>query len=276
MRLEAATMALEQRSVGATIDLAILFYRQHAPQMLALTVIFGAIPTTIGAYRAAAHGDGWLWSGLAFFFVSPFLGAALVAGAGHHVFGEEFTVGNALRYFWSRIGALLVLLPFGRAILGLLTLMCWGVFTVPLASRYGYLSEALILERLRVWRVGKRLEEILRNRFFESCGRYLAIVSFASVVAVTLFSFIDVSSWLLLGIPIFFGKVSWAVAFDDMANLFSYDPVLVATWTATCWLVYPLARLAWFFCYLDARIRKEGWDVEIDFRVEARRLAPVS
>jgi hypothetical protein len=44
---------------------------------------------------------------------------------------------------------------------------------------------------------------------------------------------------------------------------------LASTW----WLVYPLARLAWFFCYLDARIRREGWDVEIAFRVEARRIA---
>jgi hypothetical protein len=38
------------------------------------------------------------------------------------------------------------------------------------------------------------------------------------------------------------------------------------------WIVYPVIRLAWMFCYLDVRIRKEGWDLEIDFRVEARRL----
>ena len=56
-------------------------------------------------------------------------------------------------------------------------------------------------------------------------------------------------------------------------NLLSYDPLLVVALASTWWLVYPLARLAWFFCYLDARIRKEGWDVEIAFRVEARRIA---
>jgi hypothetical protein len=54
--------------------------------------------------------------------------------------------------------------------------------------------------------------------------------------------------------------------------LLAYDPLLVGALSATWWLVYPLARLAWFFCYLDLRVRKEGWDVEIELRVEARRL----
>jgi hypothetical protein len=51
---------------------------------------------------------------------------------------------------------------------------------------------------------------------------------------------------------------------------------VVSALSATAWLVYPLARLAWFFCYLDARIRKEGWDVELAFRIEAGRLQPAS
>jgi hypothetical protein len=54
-----------------------------------------------------------------------------------------------------------------------------------------------------------------------------------------------------------------------------FDPLVVSALSATAWLVYPLARLAWFFCYLDARIRKEGWDVELAFRIEAGRLQTV-
>ncbi len=55
-----------------------------------------------------------------------------------------------------------------------------------------------------------------------------------------------------------------------------YDPLVVATLCGTLWLVYPIARLAWFFCYLDARIRKEGWDVELAFRIEGRRLQSIA
>ena len=272
MRLEDARLVLEPRPVGATIDLALLFYRRHAAKLLGLTVLFGALPVAVGAWRATT-GDGWLWAAGLFFYGSSFLGAAVVAGAGHHVFGEPFTIGNALRHVKSRAVSLLLLLPLARTVLGLLGVLCWGVLWVPLAARFGFLSEVLLLEQLRGFRVGKRLEEILRNSFVEACGRYLAILGFSLAVVVVLFLFVDLGSQLLFGVPIFVSKVSWAIAFSDVSNLLSYDPLLMAVLGAVWWLVYPLARLAWFFCYLDARIRKEGWDVEIAFRVEARRIA---
>jgi hypothetical protein len=271
LRLEEATLAFEPRSVGTSIDLAILFYRRHAAKLLALSVLFGAVPVALGGLRAAS-GDGWLWAAVLFFFGSPFLGAAVVAGAGHHVFGDEFTLRNALVHFRQRLPGLLVVLPLARAIFGALGIMCWGLAWVPLASRYGFLSEVMLLEQLRGLRIGKRLEEILKNAFVEACGRYFAIASFALLVSVTLFLFLDLSSQFLFGVPILVAKVSWAVAFEDVKNLLSYDPLPVVAFASVLWLVYPLARLAWFFCYLDARIRKEGWDVEIAFRVEARRI----
>lgn len=271
MRLEDATLALEPRSVGAAIDLAILFYRKHAVKLLALSLLFGTLPVAIAGFRAT-RGDGWLWAVLLFFFGSAFLGAAVVAGAGHHVFGEEFTLGNTLRSFGKRIGGLLFWLPLARVLAGVVGAMCWGLLWVPVAARYGFLSEVLVLEQLRGARIGKRLEEILRSNHVEACGRYFAIASFALLVSIVLFLFLDLGSQVLFGVPIFLAKVSWAVAYEDVMNLLSYDPLLVIALASTWWLVYPLARLAWFFCYLDARIRKEGWDVEIAFRVEARRI----
>ena len=94
-------LALEPRSVGAAIDLAILFYRRHAAKLLALSLLFGAAPVALAGFRAT-RGDGWLWAVLLFFFGSAFLGAAVVAGAGHHVFGEEFTLRNTLRHLGRR------------------------------------------------------------------------------------------------------------------------------------------------------------------------------
>ena len=272
MKLEAATLALEPRSVGECIDLAVLFYRRHATKLLALSLLFGAIPVAAGVVLASS-GTGWLWSGLAFVFVSPFLGAAVVAGAGHHVFGEEFTIRTALRHMRARLGTLALLLPASRIAYGAVSVMCWGLLTVPVATRYGFLSEVVILEQLKGYRIAKRCDEILRDMYLEACVRYTAIVAFAFGVSLTLFILIDLGSQVLFGIPVFAAKVSWAVAVDDILNLLAYDPLLVGALSATWWLVYPLARLAWFFCYLDARVRKEGWDVEIALRVEARRLS---
>ena len=275
MKLEEATLALEPRSVGACIDLAILFYQRHIGKLLPLSLLFGAIPVTLGML-AAADGNGWLLSGLLFFFVSPFLGAAVVAGAGHHVFGEDFTIRNALLYTYRRLPALLFWLPAARIVYALIGIMCWGIFSIPAATRYGFLSEVLTLEQLRGSRILKRLEEILRNSFLEACGRYTAILAFTFCVGLTLFLLFDLGAQFLFGAPILMAKVSWAVAVEDIVNLLSYDPLLVGALSATWWLVYPLARLAWFFCYLDARVRKEGWDVEIELRVEARRLSHAS
>ncbi len=272
MRLEDATLALEPRSVGAAIDLAILFYRKHAAKLLALSFLFGGAPVAIAGFRAT-RGDGWLWAALLFFFGSAFLGAAVVAGAGHHVFGEEFTIRNTLRQMRRNLLTLLVWLPLYRLVLGALGVMCWGTLWIPLAARYGFLSEVLLLEQLRGMKIGKRLEEILKGTHIEACGRYFAITSFALLISTVLFLFLDLASQVLFGVGIFLAKVSWAVAYEDVMNLLSYDPLLVVALASTWWLTYPLARLAWFFCYLDARIRREGWDVEIAFRVEARRIA---
>ncbi len=151
--------------------------------------------------------------------------------------------------------------------------MCWGLLTVPVATRYGFLSEVVILEQQKGYRIAKRCEEILRDIYLEACGRYTAIAAFAFGSSLILFILMDLGSQVLFGIPVFAAKVSWAVAANDILNLLAYDPLLVGTLSATWWLVYPLARLAWFFCYLDARVRKEGWDVEIALRVEARRLS---
>lgn len=272
MKLEAATLVLEPRSVGECIDLAVLFYRRHATKLLSLSLLFGAIPVAAGVVGSSS-GTGWLWSGLLFVFVSPFLGAAVVAGAGHHVFGEEFTIKAALRHMRARLGTLALLLPVARLAYSAVSVMCWGLLTVPVATRYGFLSEVVILEQLKGYRIAKRCEEILRDMYLEACGRYTAIAAFAFGVSLILFILIDLGSAVLLGIPVFATKVSWAMAADDILNLLAYDPLLVGALSATWWLVYPLARLAWFFCYLDARVRKEGWDVEIALRVEARRLS---
>jgi len=48
--------------------------------------------------------------------------------------------------------------------------------------------------------------------------------------------------------------------------------MVVVTLQIAMWLTYPIIRLAWFFCYLDQRIRNECWDLDLQCRVEAVRL----
>jgi hypothetical protein len=272
MKIDQARLAIEPRSVDACIDLATLFYRTHAIRILGLTLVFGG-PVTLVAYWLTAETDtGWLWSGALFFFLSPFLGAALVAGAGHWVFGDPFTITGALKVFFKPIWSLLYTLVLTRVAIAITLFLCWGLPSIPLATRYGYLPEVILLEQLGGSRIGKRHGELVRHAFWDAMIRYTAIACFAAAASLSVFTLIDIGSGILLGFPILIGRASSVFYIEEISNLLLYDPLVVATVSATLWLVYPLARLAWFFCYLDARIRKEGWDVELAFRIEARRL----
>ena len=100
----------------------------------------------------------------------------------------------------------------------------------------------------------------------------LIAVFFGTSVA-SLFVLVDMASGTLLGLPILAGRVSGLAYFiEEIATLMTRDPRVATVFVSVLWLVYPVARLAWMFCYFDVRIRKEGWDIELDFRVEANRL----
>jgi hypothetical protein len=257
--------------VGACIDLACLFYRVHSLKLLGLTLVFAG-PVTLLIYGLTATTDfGWFWAGVAFFFLTPFLGAAVVAGAGHWAFGEPFTIPRALAAVWKRFWSLAYLLILTRLALALLGVMCWGLPFIPLATRYGFLPELVILEQLRGRRTERRIGEIMSHTFWSATGRYVVIGLFAMAVFISVFTVIDLGSGVLLGFPIFLGRLS-SLFGEEVFYVMFFDPLVVSALSATAWLVYPLARLAWFFCYLDARIRKEGWDVELAFRIEAQKL----
>lgn len=270
MNLERTTLAIEPRSLGECIDLAVLFYREHARKIVTLTLVFGA-PATLVAYASTRASDtGWLWSLLVFFFLAPFLGAALAGAAGHQVFGAPLRASATLQLLLARGVSLMAGVGVTRAATALTAVFCLGVPSLPIAVRYGFFPEVLLLEQLPLVRADRRLAELLRNHFWEAAARYVGIVGFAAMAGVSLFFLIDQACNWLLAAPLYLGKVVYP---DEYFTLLFVDPIVVATWIGIAWLVYPLARLAWFFCYLDTRIRKEGWDVELSFRVEARRLA---
>jgi hypothetical protein len=271
MKIEEARLVIEPRSVGACIDLACLFLRTHAAKVLGQTLMLVVPSSAITYYVAATMSGGWLVSIGLYLFLSPFLGAAIVAGAGHWVFGEPFTIAGSLKTVAARFWSLVYFLLLSRTIVAVTGVTCWGVFVVPLETRYGFLQEIVLLEQLRGRHVGRRMGEIMSHTFWTAMGRYTTIVLFAVAVSISMFTIIDIGAGTLLGYPIVIGRTSTFFS-EELFYLLIWDPLAITTLSATVWLVYPLARLAWFFCYIDARIRKEGWDVELRFRVESHRL----
>lgn len=271
MKLDGATIAIEPRSVGACVDLAVLFMGTHAGQIVKLTLIFAA-PVCFLTYALVEYVDAGLGTGLLLFFVgTPFLGAAIVAGAGHRVFGDPFTVWGTLRILASQFFRLVFTLLLARTVIAASSLLCL-MPPVPLSVRYGFLPELILLEQSRGFRFEQRTSDLMRGSFFDLLLRFLVVNGFYVCIVMSLFTLIDLTSGVVFSMPIVFGRVSSEFLVDDVQFLLLHDSRVVTTICATMWLAYPLARLAWFFCYLDTRIHKEAWDVELDFRIEAQRL----
>jgi hypothetical protein len=60
---------------------------------------------------------------------------------------------------------------------------------------------------------------------------------------------------------------------NEAWELLARDPLVLAALTATALLVYPINRLAWFFCYIDIRVRKDCWDLELRLEKKTRELS---
>lgn len=270
MKLDATTVPIEPRSLGACIDLAVQFQRRHARPLLQLTLLF-LVPATLLTVLvvAAAPDTGLLWSAAVYFVAAPWLGAALVAGAGRAVFGEPFAARAALRALTPRGAASLLVV---RVFVALATLLCFGLGGAAIDAYYGFLPEVLVLEQLEGSEARRRVGELVGPTYLVLLWRRTALVVFGMIVAAAVYDVADELLGLLAGRPLFTGRIDPRFWSDDLALLWA-DPWAAALLSAAAWLVYPLTRLAWFFCYLDTRIRREGWDLELGFRVEARRLA---
>lgn len=272
MRIDGAIFSVERRSVGACIDLAVAFLRTHFVRVMLLTACF-AVPFCVLTWWLMARHE-WTLSVclLLFGLVSPLLGAALVGAAGYRLFGDEFSVPQGLWLMLKRIRALLFIGGAAR----LLSYLVGLFFIFPgymLAARYGFLSEIFLLEQCRVRNYETRLNDLLNMTYRDLVGRLVAIVAFFGLSVLCLFFLVDAASGTLLGLPILFGRSSGLLYLAAELQLFlTEDPLVGTVLIGLMWLVYPLARLAWMFCYFDVRIAKEGWDVELDFRIEAKRL----
>ena len=84
---------------------------------------------------------------------------------------------------------------------------------------------------------------------------------------------IDTLAGWMFNTPILIGKLMIGADFaESFASAVIDDPAVVVLLQVSLWIPYPVVRLAWFFCYLDQRIRNECWDLDLQFRAESMRL----
>lgn len=270
MRVEDCIVAVERRSLGGCIDLAFVFSRRFALPLLSVMLCF-AVPSVILTWLVAdaLRADVFLPSVIVFAFFHTLYSGALVATVGPQVFGVPISTKAALKGLMSRL--------ISYAFLGVLAKLTGFCLLVPLlfvSAWCGHLPEVMFLERTPLNQVTQRLSRLGKGGgYSRNLGRIVSLGLFWIILAFGIFRAIDVIAALAFNTPIMEGTIAtgpdWGRAFTS--KLID-DPAVNVFMQISFWLASPIIRLAWFFCYLDQRIRNECWDLELQYRVEAGRL----
>jgi hypothetical protein len=229
------------------------------------------------------------------------VGAVIFGDVAADVLGTDFIYGRVEDTWYAALFAVLIvrlvvaMIVRARVTRGFWKALSKGVFPVLLgillslflvvvALRTGFVAESKLLASLDEQLRGQGLRDLMKKETGDLFSRSLAIVGFGWLMAIVVFFTIDWACNLLLGYPILLGRI-WSsgggangvfVQIEQTFRMMTGDPRCLAVFAAAVMLVYPIVRLAWFFCYVDLRVRRDCWDMELLFRQEARRLEGVA
>lgn len=151
-----------------------------------------------------------------------------------------------------------------------------AILSCPFLVRSGFRLEHHFLRHLDRKLHSREIGDLLKNETAELFFRGGMIAAVCGLFTVVLFWTFDAWSWVVFRFPILAGRMGRSFTgegvFEDLLYLFTADARVLVLLVGIVLLVYPLARLAWFFCYLDLRIRQDCWDIELRFVHEAERL----
>lgn len=192
---------------------------------------------------------------------------------------------NGIRRAVLCIGPLLLLFPINGWFIFLGVLL--SLFSIFVAIRKSFVVESIFLARLDEQLHGRGVRELIRREdgslFFR--GWFLSFLTV--VLAMIVFATFDFACDKLLGYPILMGRLDqiipsggtdanpfngFGAIIGEAFTLLLRDSRCLTVFTGTVLLVYPIARIAWFFCYIDLRVRRDCWDMDLKFQQEVRRL----
>ncbi|HUG93554.1 MAG TPA: hypothetical protein VML55_22125 [Planctomycetaceae bacterium] len=291
-------VSLEPRTTANCLDVAAMFYGRHIADMLRAWAVVAA-PTCAVVYGLAWRQGFDVRAALVAVYVATLPEGVLVTLAVvPALFGRRLSLVGGLANASGRLVGLLFKTAVVRTVAAvgpalmlfseewLLGLVGFLLTLVPcgwLAARTGFLSERTALrsldERLHDRRTDRLLGEQSGDLYSRACWILIYFVMLWAVVFVT----VDFGWYLLAGDSPLVGRVlelaeSAATSgevrqtFADVWHVLVHDAFLQVELTATGLLAFPLTRLAWLFCYLDVRVRKDCWDMQLQFADEVVRL----
>jgi hypothetical protein len=274
MKVEDCIVSVERRTFGGCLDLAFVFAREFAAPLTRLWLLCAVPSCAVVWLMVSRTTDMLIPSIMVFMFFSAIFSSLLVACMGPQVFGVPISVRAAVRAWRHRVWSWLVLTMLTR-FFQLLSGFCLIFPSVFVTAFAGHVPEVLLLEQASLNTVIARLNWLSGGGgYSRNLGRMFLLLAYWFMMSCGLFLMIDFLCTTLFNRPIFFSIMMQGSrdARDVFLQLTQDDPAFLTTIQLAMWLPYPVIRLAWFFCYLDQRIRNECWDLQLQYRTEAVRL----
>lgn len=274
MKVEDCIVTVERRTLGECVDLAFIFTREFAGPIFRIWFAC-AVPSCLLVWLLTSrHTDMLLPSIIIFLVFSSIFSAVLTAAVGPQVFGVPMSLRAGFRS-WLRQLPAWILLTFVTRFFQCLSGFCFVLPSVVVTAYAGHFPEVLLLEQAPLNTVTARLKWLSsgggsgRNQ-----GRLLSLFGYWFMMATSVFLIFEFVAGTVIGKPIFFARLMGNSSrfAETFAQLVYDDPVFLTALQLAMWIPYPVIRLAWFFCYLDQRIRNECWDLQVQLRAEAARL----
>lgn len=253
-------IVVRPRSLDQTVDLALLYVRTCARDFIPVFGWLTAATLVVAALIAGVLQLNDNWTIATVITLAPIFERAVTVYGGRHLFGHSIRLsaaaGQALRRApLALLFSIAANLPWLMMITGLneaepisVTIgILVGVFWPFGLGVHLYLREVLHLEHLPLNKSLRRARILGQYRFDRALG----------VLTVGFLVRISVAALLF----------SWVVFIAQFVLQFSRMPNAVTFWAALAgWvLAGQLLALVRLFDYVDARTRREGWDIQIRF-----------
>ncbi|MGH1346269.1 MAG: hypothetical protein ACRBN8_32180 [Nannocystales bacterium] len=250
MNLQQSRIQLRPRKLAETFDLALRWCASiGGPLYLKLSVSL-LLPAALGCYALRVFADfEWalVWlvaAGLAMFLQGPF-----TVAASRLMFEPELTARSVLATFAKRFGAYLLAWVATRLVqaVGLLTILAW-----PWAWAYGaFVHEAILLEGQGGFAGIKRSGAFAAGQYGGILTMGVGMLAAHAVIVVAA----DQVGSVLLDFTLQIGRPFEAL-FEDGGSLTALLGFFIAV---------PYLASVRFLQYIDARTRRDGWDLQASF-----------
>jgi hypothetical protein len=254
MAFEGTLVRIRERTYLEVLDLAFVVVRSR-PRALSLAALAGIAP--VAALNAWLTYDGELpvpFYALMIFVEAPWATVFLTMVLGDLMFGQPVHPVRLLGRLLRALPSLIVYQFLLRLVLIVL------IFPAPLIpAKLLFLNEVIVLERVGWRRTLSRSVQLCARRGGDLFVQWLGQLAFAAVFVLCFFCGT--------------GAVISALTTNEMTwERPGWDDVYGARFQVGLWLALGFMAVARFFTYIDHRIRKEGWEVELRLRDVARLL----